>query len=235
MNMNKKKETPKNSIKIKQTIEKQEDLNKFINEKIVYLQEIIRKTILSIKKNKQNDIFSNNDTNLSITVLTDLYQKTTEINKLFITSNNKDTDVLIELLQKVIDKLSMIICGFGTQHIDDLLFISFGSEYKNIKIDNPIIKEKYELIREYVQPVGYKIIHWKQSKTTHSTSDLLCNNKITDDVVSFEDANMFECFDTEINAKSFYQRIYGIRVIIQNEKLKKTLIINGLVKDIHLE
>jgi ATP-dependent Lon protease len=235
MNMNKKKETQKNSIKIKQSIEEQDDLHKFINEKIVYLQEIIRKTILSIKKNKQNDIFSNNDANLSITVLTDLYDKTNEINKLFIASNPRDTDVLIELLQKVIDKLSMIICGFGTQHIDDLLFISFGSEYKNIKVDNPIIKEKYELIREYVQPVGYKIIHWKQTKTTHSANDLFCNNKITDDVVSFEDTNMFECFDTEINAKSFYQRIYGIRVIIQNEKLKKTLIINGLVKDIHLE
>lgn len=236
MNTHKKKDALKNSIKLKTAIEENDDIHKFINEKIIYLQEIIRKTIISIKNNKQNEIFSNNDANLSITVLTDLYEKTIEIDRLLSTASSpKETDHTIELLQKIIDKLSMIICGFGTKNIDDLLFISFGSEFINIKTDSPIIKEKYDLLKNYVQPIGYKIIHWKQTKTSYAPTEVICSNKITEDIIQLEDSNMFECFETEQNSKSFYQKIHGIRVIIQNEKLRKTLIINGIVNDVHLE
>jgi hypothetical protein len=46
---------------------------------------------------------------------------------------------------------------------------------------------------------------------------------------------MFECFDVEHSVKSFHQKMYGIRIIIQNEELRKTLIINGIIEDIQLE
>ena len=154
------------------------EIHKFINEKINYIQEIIRKTILSIKTHTQSNIFSNNDAMVSITILTELYVKTDEITKkLSLTCSQKEIDIIIDLLQKVIDKLSMIICGFGTKNIDDLLFISFGSEYKNINIENPIIKSKYELIKEHITPIGYKIIHWKNSKVSITHNNILCSNK----------------------------------------------------------
>jgi len=236
MNRQKKKETDKNSMKIKNVIGENDtkDLHKFIEEKVFYLQEIIRNTILSIKKNKQNEIFSNNDANLSINVLTDLYEKTNDITKQLLLQP-KETEPLIELLQKIVDKLSMIICGFGTKNIDDLLFISFGSEFKNIKVEDPIIQSKYELIKKYIQPVGYKIIHWKTNKLHVSTNTTICCNKITDTINILEDATMFECYDTELSSKIFHQKIYGVRIVIQNEKLRKTLIINGLVDDIQLD
>ena len=50
--------------------------------------------------------------------------------------------------------------------IDDLLFISFGSQSSQIKSECDFINEKYELIRKYVCPIGYKIIHWKDGKKT---------------------------------------------------------------------
>ena len=103
------------------------DLRAFIEEKTLYLQQIIRNTILSIKKNSQNNIFSSNDSILSISILTELYEKTNEITeKLLLSATLSEKDVLIDGLQKIIDKISMIICGFGTKSIDDLLFISFG-------------------------------------------------------------------------------------------------------------
>ena len=122
--------------KIKNTINTNNcrELKIFIDEKIAYIQEIIRNTIISIKKNKKNEIFSNNDANLSISVLTELYERTNDITiKNNTSSLLKEFDGLIDLLQTIIDKLSMIICGFGTLFIEDLLFISFGSEFKNIK------------------------------------------------------------------------------------------------------
>ena len=236
--MNERKSETKISLKTKYntSIKEQNEFHKFIDDKIQYLQEIIRNTILSIKKNKEYEIFSNNDANLSISVLTDLYEKTTAISTLLSTTNNgKNNDKIIDALQKVIDKLSMIICGFGTKHIEDLLFISFGSEFKNMKIDNVVIKEKYEIIKKHIQPIGYKIVHWKPQKSENTLNAAICSDKITDDTINIDDANMFECFDIEKTTKSFFQKIYGIQVVIQNEKARKKLIINGIVEDMNLE
>jgi hypothetical protein len=237
MNRSKITEKIQNSVKIKKVIEEKEirDINVFLLEKNTYIQEIIRNTIIAIKKNKHYEIFSNNDVQLSINVLNELFEKTKEIKEITM-SGRVETEKIIEMVQKIIDKLSMIICGFGTTHIEDLLFISLGSEYTSIKIENEQIKSKYELIRKHIHPTGYKIIHWKQNRATQlSNQNLICANKITEDVVNIEEANMFECFDVESNIKLFYQKIYGIRVIIQSEKLRKTLIINGIIDDIQLE
>jgi len=233
--MNKKKiNDNNNSLKIKNTITDNDvnDLKSFIIDKNRYIQEIIRNTIISIKRNKFYEIFSNTDISLSTNVLNELYEKTKEI----ITNcndNKVDNNTNIELLQKIIDKLSLIICGFGTNNIDDLLFISFGSQYVNIKVENPYIKDKYDLIRKYIQPIGYKIIHWKNK--SYKQDFTLCSNKTTDQTFQIDSANMFECFDVESNVRFFHQKIYGIRVVIQNEKLGKTLVINGIVDDIQLE
>jgi len=205
------------------TEKKLDNLNEFINEKTKYVREIIRDTIVSILNNKQYDIFSNNDVSLSLTILNELYEKTTA----------NENENRLENLQKIIDKLSIIICGFGTKNIDDLLFITFGSEATNHKHKNEIMKEKYDLIKKYVHPIGYKIINWKNNKTKEtSTQNVLCANKITEEIIFIENANMLECFDTEKPTKTFYQKNYGIRVIIQNERAKKTLIINGHIDDL---
>jgi ATP-dependent Lon protease len=207
------------------------EINEFIEEKTKYIQEIIRNTIISIKKNTYYEIFSNNDINLSISALNEIYGKSKDIMN---ANNKKDSDKLIDSLQKIIDKLSILICGFGTKRIEDLLFISFGSEFKNIKISDPRIQSKFELICEYVQPTGYKVINWKQLKI-NSQNDELCCNKITDEIIKLEDANMFECFELDKTNHNFYQKIHGIRIIIQNEKQKKTLVINGIIEDIDIE
>lgn len=234
--MNRKKTTElNNSLKLKNIFDNNNssDIRDFIKDKNKYVQEIIRNTIISIKRHKNNDIFSNNDTALSINVLNELYIKTADI-KLKLDEGVPDNDKIIDLLQKIIDKLSMIICGFGTEHIDDLLFISFGSQFVNIKVENEIIKEKYELIKKYIHPIGYKIIHWK-NKSSYKPMFTLCSNKLDSTSPNIENSCMFECYDIEQNTKAFYQKIYGIRVIIQNESLQKTLIINGIIDDIQLE
>ena len=208
------------------------ELDKFINEKIAYLQEIIRNTIISIKSNK-NKIFSNSDIILSISILNELYEKTIEIKNI---QNIKNEQIkAIEELQKITDKILMIICGFGTKNIEDLLYISFGFEFNNNKSDNKILNEKYELIKKHVQPIGCKIINWKPHKIHINKIDNYCSNKIVDDILIFEDADSFECFDIDKSTQSFYQKIFGIKIVIHNEKAKKTIIISGIVDDIELE
>jgi ATP-dependent Lon protease len=223
------------SLKLNSAIEGKEkgELKDFIKDKNNLIQNIIRNTIMSIKHKNLYEIFSNNDVALSINMLNDLYEKTNEFLTI-ITGKKNDIDNTIDLLQKIIDKLSLIICGFGTQYIDDLLFISFGSQFVNIKIDNEIVNDKYELIRKYIHPIGYKIIYWKNNITNNSSIFSLCSNKSSDEIMLIENSNMFECFDVESNIKSFYQKIYGIRIVIQNEKQRKSLIINGIIDEIQL-
>uniref|UniRef100_A0A6C0DSY0 Lon proteolytic domain-containing protein n=1 Tax=viral metagenome TaxID=1070528 RepID=A0A6C0DSY0_9ZZZZ len=231
----------KPSVKIKNLFEttNTNEVRKFILEKTIYIQEIIRNTVLSIKKNKQYDIFSNNDATLSINMLSELYIKTTAVisDCTATTQSNDNTtnqEKVIDNLQKIIDKLSLIICGFGTNNIDDLLFISFGTEYTKLKSDNPIIQDKYNLIKKYVHPIGYKTIQWKQN-TIKRESTSLCVDKLIDDFIPLETANMFECFEVDYSTRPYHTKVYGIRIIIQNERLKKTLIITGILDDIQIE
>lgn len=213
------------------------ELYQFITDKNTYLQDIIRNTIISIRYNNQREIFSNNDTILAISLLTDAYHKSLEISKKLKSSSiQKDFDTLIEFLQVIIDKLSMIICGFGTKKLEDLLFICFGSDYKDINIEDPILREKYNLIKSHITPIGYKIIKWKQSKKQSITPITLCSNKIVDEIQNIEDATLLECFDTDLtNNKTLFQKIYELRICIPNETLRKTIIIYGIVEDIQVE
>jgi hypothetical protein len=212
-----------------------DDLIKIVLKKLFDIQEIIRNTILSIKRNKVEEIFSNNDSSLSTSILIELYERTDTIYKTLTTNSNYKVDDIIESFQKIIDKLSIIICGFGTNYIEDLLFISFGSEFKNTQAPNDILQSKYELIRKYVRPIGYKIIHWKKGKHTYIHKNIICENKIIEDDIDIENYNTLECFDIEPGNDSFLHKVYGIRIIMQNEKSKKTLVINGIIDDIHID
>ena len=206
-----------------------------IQQKNIVIQDIIRNTILSISRNTSDEIFSNNDSILSISILTELYGKTTDLHTELINSKNKKTDDIIVSLQKIIDKLSMIICGFGTNYVEDLLFISFGTEFKNTQAPTHILQSKYELIKKYIRPISYKIVQWGKTKVLHTHKNIICENKITEDDIDMKNYNTLECFDIESGTDSFTQKVYGLRVIMHNEKARKTLIINGIIDDIHLE
>ena len=119
----------------------------FVTTKIGYIREIIQNTIISIKSNHLLEIFSENDTKLSIQVLTEIFEKNEKLSKdVQKTPILMTTDEMMSELQEVIDKLSVIVCGFGTTNILDLLFISFGTKFKNTTPTREIIKAKYDLI-----------------------------------------------------------------------------------------
>ena len=225
--------------KYKLTTNSTDDVKNLIcimTDKLSYIQEIIRNTMLSIQKNKTDGIFSNNEANLSTNVLCNLFEKTKLISTNLNSSHSKtDIDKVLSECQEVIDKISLIICGFGTKHVDELLFISFGTEFKNMQIQDPILKSKFELIKKYIQPTGYKVFHWKPTMNTNNIPITLCANKITDDELNISEAASFECFDVDDGVKNFYQRVYGIRVIIRNEKSRKSLLITGIIEDIHID
>jgi hypothetical protein len=232
-------------------------LHILVNEKLEYLQDIIINTILSIQSYKKLDIFSNSDSILSVSLLNELFDKCIEllnVNSNYlggnITSGNVPQSILdsiINDLQKIIDKLATIFMNFGTHNLEDLIFICFGNEYKNMKQADSILQDKYNLLKKYVHPIGYKMITWKTSGvqpkkhlnlygTNINHVNCYCEDKITDDTICYESSYHLECYDVDQTiSKTFYNKINGIRLILQNEKNHKTLIINCIVDPIGIE
>ena len=267
--MRKKTETVQNTIKINIDTHQKTicEINRLIQDKIKTIQEIIKNTIVSMNQYKKYEIFSNSDVVICITTLVELYDKTkamfdkvVQIPKMSIqelarpaantvsgasavsstsTASLDEINTIINELQQIIDKISIVICGFGTLNMKDLFFISFGSEFNEKYIENDIWRAKSELLLEHVSPIGYKTIHWKQGKPKPKencdSSAPFCLNKNTEDTIQIEVSNQYECFDVDTSTKSLYVKLYGVRIVIHNEKTQKTLIVQGVVDDVVLD
>ena len=155
--MNKKSEKIQNNIEIKSDI-KNVILNNNINpsmetivrKKIRNIQEIIQNTIISIQLYKKHNIYNSSDVILCLTTLNEIYIKNKTLYNLNISNESEDINIdnLIIQLQHIVDKISVIISNFGSNKIEDVLFIIFGSEFINkMNLGNtPEIQDKYELI-----------------------------------------------------------------------------------------
>lgn len=204
----------------------------FILNKINYIQKIIQDTILSIKANKKNNIFSENDIILSISILIEINEKIIHMYEKTSECENINTTELIDELQKVIDKLALVICGFGTKNIEDLLYVTFGSEFKNLKFQDQILDAKYQLIKDLCNPIGYKIQNNKKMTKVNN----ICSNKLTDEIIEIENMSNLECLDDkDINEIPMINKLSHIKIIIHNYKLKKTIIINAITEDMPLK
>ena len=204
----------------------------FILNKMIYIQKIIQNTILSIKTNKKNNIFSENDIILSISILIEINEKIIQIYERTSECENINSNELIEELQKIIDKLALVICGFGTKNIEDLLYVTFGSEFTNLKFQDEYIEAKYQVIKDLCNPIGYKIQNNKKMTKTNN----ICSNKLTDDIIEIEHMANLECLDDkDVNEIPMINKLSHIKIIIHNYKLKKTIIINAITEDMPLK
>ena len=206
----------------------------FIKNKTIYTQQIIRDTNIAIVKHNNEKLFSNSDTKLAIPILNNLYSDTENIIRELPNQTQKQLDMLLDKLQKIVNNLSMIICGFGTRKIEDLLFIIFGSEFQNLCFQDEILQAKFDLIKNHVTPYGYKVIHWNKKKHPKQTQNTYCKDKIVDSILEIDMSNSLECYELEGEGDNLYKKMNGIRITVQNEKAKKTLVINGIIDNIHI-
>jgi ATP-dependent Lon protease len=224
-----------------------QEIAKLINSKMLKIQGIIQRILKTLHSYRGLNIISNSDLIVCTSTLIECFEKSVAI--LSQIESEKDTHTVeninkyIDQLQQIVDKMSIIMCGYGAASIEDIFFISFGSDLDVLisQQETEIWKDKHDLIMKYVKPIGYKTVHWKQSKTKPKNIGVvfgqtpLCSNKIVEDIIQIELANPFECFDIDLTGKTNYVKIYGIRVVVHNEKTQKTLIIQGLVDDIPIE
>ncbi len=209
------------------------DILKFIKAKILSFQEIIKKSILAVHRYKFMDILGANDINVCVKALETLFSQLTEIQDKIDAKEKLDNDAIITKLQEINNDLSVLLKSFGTESMDDLITVCFGSDFIESILTNEN-RSKYDIIRKYVHPIGYKVMVWKGDKK-NKTNQTLSKNRIIEDFMIVETAENFDCFDLARTSKSFQTKVFGIKLAIQHETLKKTLIICGIVDEIMLE
>ena len=215
---------------------------KFINDKILYFQDIIQNTIISSQKYKFLDILSANDINICIQNLEILFNELNNMSsKIYSYLNeniNINIDEIVNNLQKINNDLSSIIKNNGTHNLDDLIKICLGKDFEKKYCLTSELKEKYELLTKYLHPIGYKVIPWKNNENNDKPKNkdtILQKNKIIEDCAIVDHSKTLDCFDLARTKKSFQIRVYGIKMSIQDPVQKQTLIISGVVDDILLD
>ena len=207
------------------------DVLDFLKSKIETFQEIIKRTILAVQKYKFLDILGANEINICIQSLESLFSQLKDIYEPIVENMKIDTEYMISKLQEINNELSSILKSFGTECLEDLITVCFGSDF----IDSILTDEnrnKFHVINKYVHPIGYKVMVWKGDKKR--TNIQISKNKIVEDFMIVETSESFDCFDLARTSKSYQTKVYGIKIAIQHTELKKTLIICGVVDEVML-
>lgn len=201
-----------NGIKKDISFNETTNMNDFIERKIEFFHEVIQKTILHNQRNKNLDI-------LGISEVSSCIEKLKEISESLKALNNSDknNEQIISSLQIVNDELSIVLKNFGTYSFEDLLIICFGNNHIVPTKEKELLK--YDLIKKYFHPTSYKII---------------INNKSDNGSIEYNFNNM-ECSEIAQITKHFNLKVHGIRVYIYNEKIKKNMIVTGILDDVIID
>jgi hypothetical protein len=239
--MKKGHENPKISYDTNNSPEVSESLNlesiplKIIDEQIVYIQEIIQNTVISLEMYNRYDLFSNNDMNQHTLSLNNLLNKSKEIKGTL--KIEGDIENCIHKIQTIINELTQVISKIGTLKTNDLIYITFGSDFLKNNPLSSILKHKYNLLLQNVYPIGFKQFNTKYAtnKTSFTGSDhpMICSNKNIDETIVVENSQQLECFDVDIT-HSFFRRCHEIKIIIHCEKRNKTIVVSGIVANLNI-
>ena len=146
--------------------------------------------------------------------------------------NMEKNNKLVNKLQNITNELSVIFKSFGTDSVDDLVSVCFGPSFADDMI-NDDNKDKYDLIKKYIHPIGYKTVAWRDDIIPSiSNESRIVKNKIIEDITIAEQSCNLDCFDLARSSKSFQTKVYGVKFSIHNYDIKKTMIVCGIIDDV---
>ena len=186
-----------------------------VEKKIDFFKDIVEKTILHVQRNKFLDILGISDVGTCIEKLGEINKKIEQI-----TDNKMDNDTLVNSLQTINNDLSSVLKNYGTESLDDLLSICFGNNNKITSSEKEEIK--FDILLKYFHPISYKLGNKREELKEPKP------NK--NDII--EDKQNLSCYDISTTYKQFHTKVYGVKLIIHNNILKKSLIVFGIIDDV---
>ena len=220
-------------IKSNDDIKHPSDVVTLVEKKIQFFQDVIQKTILNVQKNKILDILGVSDVTACITTINTISDN---LKKLAENMNTHTTDAMINSLQNLNNELSSLLKIYGTESLEDLLSICFGSNNAILTPETDI--NKFDLLKKYFHPINYKVVNFKvsdkdQNQNHHENIKIKSAHFFSDDFVSEKTQNL-DCVDILTNTKQFHVKVYGLKLYVYHSTFKKSLLITGIVDDIIL-
>jgi ATP-dependent Lon protease len=213
----------KKTISKKTIVSKNNDTNNFclplVEKKIDFFKDVVKKTILHVQKNKFFDILGISDVSSCVEKLGEISKNIEEI-----TTNKLNNEALVNSLQNINNDLSSILKSYGTESLDDLLLICFGNNNKIVNSEKE--QTKFDMLRKYFHPTSYKLANKKEETNTNTTH--------LGETLEDKKQNLM-CYDASTSYKQFHMKVYGIKLFIHNDMLKKSLIVFGIIDDIGID
>ena len=202
-----------------------QEVQLIIDKKVQIFRDVIQKTILHVQKSKVLDILGISEVNNCIHSLNTLNDKIISFTN---NLNNITTDEVVINLQSINNDLSGILKNYGTENFEDLLLICFGN---NSVVKNESETVKFDLLKKYFHPTGYKLVNYKVDKNGSSNT----NKKINFVDENFETSKNLDCSDISLSVKQFHLKVYGLKLYIINTEINKNLIIFGFIDDVNIK
>ena len=205
-------------------------LHNVITDKINVYKSIIKRSYETFQEYLSKGLISSSDIVVAQNELEDIIANIDTIEK-SLRETTINYNNLVEQLQTVNNKLSSIIKQNGTKHIEDMLRICYGEEFIKSNIqNNEILTEKYKVLNECSSVLNYKIVSWNLQNRTGVKGRK--KNNILEDIHIAETLNTLDATDMSVESGNFILKLYGFKVIIQNEHLEQTIVLNCLMSNI---
>ena len=208
-----------------------QDIYDVMFQKVIFYEDVIKKTFLSLVEYKKLNLIGSNEINHSINDLNTILEEL-RLLELHIKDKSMNHEDLIADLQILNNKISNVIKLYGTTSLEHLISICYGADYfeNNIIDDND--KSKYEILSTYLHPLSYKVI---SSTEKSDDNQKLTTNPILEDIYfSSSKVNLY-CYGNKSVDENYILKLSSIKVIIKNKDSKNTIVVIGLVDSMMVE
>lgn len=194
---------------------------------------IVCNMYLMFMKYKQEGIIKLSEYNNSIEDLETIINKIKNISNVILIGSDTNDDVLC-LLQEINDKISTIMKHHGAPCIEDILYITCGKDVID-KVQEEFGGYYDEILNKYIRPINYKVIPWATIEENKMKNRNKAKSSLLEDIYIAETSVTLEAHDlTKFSCDSMNLKINGLKVVVQNEELKQTMIIQGYIENIPL-
>ena len=198
-------------------------------------QEIVKRTMLAVQTYKSLEVLSASDLSTCMHGLEAVYKKLLGVRTTVEGSRKRvNGEQVLNTLQDASASLSSLFKSYGTDRLQDLVHICFGSAFEETILDTATNREAYRLMCDFCHPIGYKVVEWKGKRKMQkslSEGSSLRKNRIVEDFMIAETAASLDCFDLARTTKVFQLKVKGIKFAICDKEARKTLIVSALVDD----
>ena len=208
--------------------EKNENFYEIIIQKIIFYEDVIKKTFISLMEYKKMNIIGSNEINYSINELNGIMDELRLV-ECHIKDKTMEVEDLISDLQLLNNKLSNILKMYGTSSLEQLIFVCFGNDYFEKNIINENDKSKYEILTNYAHPLTYKVVN--ENENSGSSVD----NPILEDIYTATHNNNLFCYQNRNDSDNYIVKLNTLKIVIKNKANSKVLVVVVLIDAMMVE